>query len=102
MTTIFETGAPQTIAQVLANKDARAALQAQLVATKAPATIVVAKLNIPGPIKANQTLSRVFTAGMAAWQNRLATADVSQTISLTGISRPGGSSLKSLLSRRPS
>jgi holo-ACP synthase len=34
MTTIFETGAPQTIAQVLANKDARAALQAQLVATK--------------------------------------------------------------------
>ncbi|MCG0678338.1 hypothetical protein IMAU80009_03019 [Lactiplantibacillus plantarum] len=35
MTTIFETGAPQTIAQVLANKDARAALQAQLVATKA-------------------------------------------------------------------
>jgi len=26
-------------------------------------------------------LSRVFTAGMAAWQNRLATADVSQTIS---------------------
>ncbi|UUC96767.1 citrate lyase holo-[acyl-carrier protein] synthase (plasmid) [Comamonas sp. C11] len=63
MTTIFETGAPQTIAQVLANKDARAALQAQLVATKAPATIVVAKLNIPGPIKANQNVESGLYGG---------------------------------------
>lgn len=76
MPTMFEQGTPQGIPQVLANKDERAALQRQLVIQNPGATIVAAKLNIPGPIKSNALIERVFEAGMAEWQQRLRQADL--------------------------
>lgn len=83
MTTIFATGIPQDIPMVLANKDERAAVQRQLVRQYANETIVAAKLNIPGPVKANHQLSRVFKAGMMAWDQLLHTHEMQQTVMLT-------------------
>lgn len=62
MKNIFATGEPQDIPAVLANKDHRAAVQRKLVADYPEMTVVAAKLNIPGPIKNNQAITRFFVA----------------------------------------
>lgn len=66
--TIFDSGAPQDIMAVLANKDARVVLQERLMADHPDATILATKLNIPGPIKNNAALERLFAAGLAQLQ----------------------------------
>lgn len=69
---IFDEGKPQNIAQVLAAKDKRVALQ-QVIFTKYPnQTLVDVNLNIPGPIKNNCHLERLFRLGIVqleqSWQ----------------------------------
>ena len=62
---IFSTGEPQTIADVLANKDERVALQQSLIAKYPGRTVVALKMNIPGPIKNNGALEKLFKTGDA-------------------------------------
>ena len=53
---IFQEGNPQDIAQVLAAKDYRVALQQKIFQKYPDTTLVDINLNIPGPIKNNQYL----------------------------------------------
>lgn len=71
-TDIFEHGTKQDIAAVLANKDARVMEQRQLTSQYPSRTIVALKLNVPGPIKNNEALTRLFDAGNTEWRHRLA------------------------------
>ncbi|USS93284.1 citrate lyase holo-[acyl-carrier protein] synthase [Fructilactobacillus ixorae] len=63
MKDLFATGTPQTIAAVLQSKDHRARQQQQLVTKFPTGTVVALKLNVPGPIKTNAALQRLFTVG---------------------------------------
>ncbi|WP_429971795.1 citrate lyase holo-[acyl-carrier protein] synthase [Fructilactobacillus sp. Tb1] len=63
MKTIFAEGNPQSIEQVLNNKDHRNYLQHQLVTEFPEDTVVTVKLNIPGPIKNNQYIAKLFKTG---------------------------------------
>ncbi|WP_395319594.1 citrate lyase holo-[acyl-carrier protein] synthase [Fructilactobacillus frigidiflavus] len=63
MKTIFKEGKPQSISDVLLNKDHRNALQNKLMETYPNDTIITIKLNIPGPIKNNAALQRLFNTG---------------------------------------
>ena len=72
MNHLFENGKPQSIPAVLANRDRRVALQNQLTAKYPDQTVIAAKLNIPGPIKNNQTIRDFFTAGLAVFEKQLA------------------------------
>ncbi|EEJ73113.1 citrate lyase holo-[acyl-carrier protein] synthase [Lactobacillus ultunensis] len=70
---IFNEGKPQDIAHVLSAKDKRVALQ-QAIFTKYPiGTLVDINLNIPGPIKNNCYLEKLFRFGISQlekkWQN---------------------------------
>ncbi|HAT54012.1 MAG TPA: citrate lyase holo-[acyl-carrier protein] synthase, partial [Lactobacillus sp.] len=69
---IFLNGTAQTIADVLQNKDDRVALQQNLAAKYPGRTIVALKMNIPGPIKNNEALAKLFTAGEAQWRSLMA------------------------------
>ncbi|RXT59182.1 citrate lyase holo-[acyl-carrier protein] synthase [Lacticaseibacillus chiayiensis] len=69
--TIFATGEPQDIATVLANKDHRVAQQDQLMSRFPQQTILASKLNIPGPVKNNAALEKIFAAGMADLRHRI-------------------------------
>ncbi|MDF7682742.1 citrate lyase holo-[acyl-carrier protein] synthase [Lactobacillus sp. ESL0679] len=60
---IFLTGTPQSIPDVLAAKDQRVALQTQLFNQNPSSTLLDIKLNIPGPIKNNHYLKQLFTTG---------------------------------------
>ena len=64
MKNIFTSGKEQGIPAVLANKDHRAAVQRKLVAKYPEMTVVAAKLNIPGPIKNNQSIEEFFCDGL--------------------------------------
>ena len=72
MNHLFENGKPQSIPAVLANRDRRVALQNQLTAKHPDQTVIAAKLNIPGPIKNNQTIRDFFAAGLAVFEKQLA------------------------------
>ncbi len=63
MKTIFNEGKPQSITDVLQNKDHRNALQNRLMETYPNDTIITIKLNIPGPIKNNAALQSLFETG---------------------------------------
>lgn len=76
MATIFTTGEPQTITAMLAARDQRVAYQQQLTATDPRATIAAIKLNIPGPIKNNAALRRLFLAGVQRFEAELSTYTV--------------------------
>jgi len=71
MTAIFQTGQPQEITDVLDNRDARVALQQQLLTRYPTDTLIAIKLNIPGPIKNNQQIKQLFTAGMQRFYDEL-------------------------------
>ncbi|MFC6255044.1 citrate lyase holo-[acyl-carrier protein] synthase [Secundilactobacillus hailunensis] len=71
MVAIFQTGQPQTITDVLDNRDARVALQQQLLKQSPTQTLIAIKLNIPGPIKNNDQLRRLFSAGMNRFYDQL-------------------------------
>ena len=76
MATIFTTGASQTIADMLAARDQRVAYQQKLMAANPQATIAAIKLNIPGPIKNNDALRRLFLAGTQRFEAQLSTYTV--------------------------
>lgn len=61
---MFSEGQKQTIEAVLANRDARVDKQTQLMDEYPRRTIVAVKLNIPGPIKNNPSIKRLFDTGM--------------------------------------
>lgn len=71
MASIFQTGQPQVITDVLTNRDQRAALQRHLITQFPQDTVVAIKLNIPGPIKNNAQIRRLFTTGMARFYTQL-------------------------------
>ncbi len=74
---IFAVGKPQEILDVLNNKDQRVALQANLLATYPDAAIVAIKLNVPGPIKNNSRLEKLFDEGLTAFKALLTKSGVS-------------------------
>lgn len=76
MATIFTAGTPQTITDMLAARDQRVAYQQQLMTTHPQATIAAIKLNIPGPIKNNDALRRLFLAGVQRFEAELPTYTV--------------------------
>ncbi|ALO02980.1 citrate lyase holo-[acyl-carrier protein] synthase [Lactiplantibacillus paraplantarum] len=76
MATIFTAGTPQTITDMLAARDQRVAYQQQLMTTHPQATIAAIKLNIPGPIKNNDALRRLFLAGVQRFEAELSTYTV--------------------------
>lgn len=66
MVEVFSNGVEQDIAQVLRNRDARVMEQSRLAQqVQKHQSLINAKLNIPGPIKNNFYLSRVFQKGVA-------------------------------------
>ena len=71
---IFQEGNPQDIAQVLAAKDYRVALQQKIFQKYPDTTLVDINLNIPGPIKNNQYLIELFNYGIKQlekeWQDK--------------------------------
>ncbi|MDF7638986.1 citrate lyase holo-[acyl-carrier protein] synthase [Lactobacillus sp. ESL0791] len=64
MQTIFNEGKKQTIADVLACKDKRVATQQAIFKQYPEQVLVDVKMNIPGPIKNNHYLARLFTKGI--------------------------------------
>lgn len=76
MATIFTAGTPQTITDMLAARDQRVAYQQQLMTTHPQATIAAIKLNIPGPIKNNDALRRLFLVGVQRFEAELSTYTV--------------------------
>lgn len=60
---IFNEGKQQGIAQVLAAKDKRVALQQKIFNKYPEQTLVDVKMNIPGPIKNNRYLTKMFATG---------------------------------------
>ena len=71
---ILQEGNPQDIAQVLAAKDYRVALQQKIFQKYPDTTLVDINLNIPGPIKNNQYLIELFNYGIKQlekeWQDK--------------------------------
>ncbi|MCH5462379.1 citrate lyase holo-[acyl-carrier protein] synthase [Lactobacillus sp. LC28-10] len=92
MTAIFQTGQPQEITDVLENRDARVALQQQLLTRYPDETLLAIKLNIPGPIKNNQQIKRLFTAGMQRFYDQLG-AQTRHFHTLTQWDKPTGNEL---------
>ncbi len=73
---LFAAGEPQTIADVVENKDQRAALQTKLCQQYPTATLIVLKMNIPGPIKNNAALQAIFAVGQKELLTRIGKKDV--------------------------
>ncbi|MTV82024.1 citrate lyase holo-[acyl-carrier protein] synthase [Secundilactobacillus folii] len=71
MASIFSTGEPQVISDVLNNRDQRAALQRHLLEWSPGETLIAIKLNIPGPIKNNAPIRQLFARGTARFYNQL-------------------------------
>ncbi|WP_317636814.1 citrate lyase holo-[acyl-carrier protein] synthase [Lactobacillus xylocopicola] len=68
---IFLAGREQDIKAVLANRDDRLALQRKAFQQYPQATLLDVKLNIPGPIKNNRYLQKLFAAGISDLEERL-------------------------------
>jgi len=62
--TVFAEGEPQSITEVLANKDERVELQQTIFQKFPECTLLDVKLNIPGPIKNNRYIQRIFATGI--------------------------------------
>ncbi|SYW01251.1 putative CitXG protein, includes Apo-citrate lyase phosphoribosyl-dephospho-CoA transferase (citX) [Oenococcus oeni] len=71
MENIFSSGEKQQIADVLANKDDRAALQKQILEKHPEDCLLAVKLNIPGPIKNNSRLKSLFEKGIDQLEKEL-------------------------------
>lgn len=57
---IFSSGSYQTVVDVLAAKDRRANFQDRLLKDNDSLTMICAKMNIPGPIKNNSMIKKMF------------------------------------------
>src|SRR5699024_10389305 len=66
---IFNEGKKQDIAQVLAAKDRRVAVQHKIYNKYPNQTLVDIKMNIPGPIKNNRYLTKMFMFGINELEN---------------------------------
>lgn len=77
MVDIFNEGMPVTLMAVLNNKEWRVDQQRELIARYANKVIVAVKLNVPGKIKSNRYISRLFQAG---WKELLANYAEQQVI----------------------
>lgn len=66
---IFNEGKEQNIAQVLNAKDKRVALQQKIFEKYPDQTLVDVNLNIPGPIKNNRYLEKLFNYGIKELEN---------------------------------
>ncbi|QGV04639.1 citrate lyase holo-[acyl-carrier protein] synthase [Lactobacillus acetotolerans] len=64
MKSIFNEGKKQNIAEVLASKDKRVALQQEIFAKYPDKTLVDVNLNVPGPVKNNRYLEKLFNRGV--------------------------------------
>ena len=64
MKSIFNEGKKQNIAEVLASKDKRVALQQEIFAKYPNKALVDVHLNVPGPIKNNHYLEKLFNRGV--------------------------------------
>lgn len=71
MNNLFAKGTPQQIPEVLANRDRRVALQNQLTKSHSDQTVIAAKLNIPGPIKNNETIKNFFVTKLTIFEKQL-------------------------------
>ncbi|MDF9444920.1 citrate lyase holo-[acyl-carrier protein] synthase, partial [Limosilactobacillus mucosae] len=71
MNNLFANGTPQQIPEVLANRDRRVALQNQLTKSHSDQTVIAAKLNIPGPIKNNETIKNFFVTKLTIFEKQL-------------------------------
>ncbi|MFR0609364.1 citrate lyase holo-[acyl-carrier protein] synthase, partial [Limosilactobacillus mucosae] len=71
MNNLFANGTPQRIPEVLANRDRRVALQNQLTRSHPDQTVIAAKLNIPGPIKNNETIKNFFVTKLTIFEKQL-------------------------------
>lgn len=61
---LFMDGSKQTILDVLEDRDRRVAEQKALLKNNPTKTLIVIKLNIPGPIKNNAKLHQLFVTGV--------------------------------------
>lgn len=61
---IFSTGEKQTLENILENKEWRSNIQNELMKKNADKTVVAVKLNIPGPIKNNKYIQKIFSIGL--------------------------------------
>ncbi|WP_280927704.1 citrate lyase holo-[acyl-carrier protein] synthase [Lactobacillus sp. ESL0785] len=86
---IFTIGKPQTIPNVLANKDQRVALQQQIFTRYPQQVLLDVKLNIPGPIKNNRYLRKLFAAGIQDLEAILAAKQLSFNL-LVSWDKPSG------------
>lgn len=66
---IFNEGKEQNIAQVINAKDKRVALQQKIFEKYPDQTLVDVNLNIPGPIKNNRYLEKLFNYGIKELEN---------------------------------
>lgn len=59
----FSEGSRPLLAEVLHTRENRARFQEALAAEYAPDTVISFKLNIPGPVKSNETIEEIFSLG---------------------------------------
>ncbi|UQS83166.1 citrate lyase holo-[acyl-carrier protein] synthase [Bombilactobacillus thymidiniphilus] len=74
---ILDEGKPQSLLKILQNKEWRQYYQRQLLDRAPQASLVAVKLNIPGAIKNNFYLQKMFQSG---WQELLAQIKLESTI----------------------
>ena len=61
-TALFTEGERVTLAEMLAVREKRVAIQRELLSSQKEDSLLMALMNIPGPIKNNPKLEAVFTA----------------------------------------
>lgn len=77
MKNVFSVGKEITLVEALNNRDERVAIQYQLLQKHAGNTLISLKMNIPGPIKMNQAIQRIFHTADALLKENLKEANVS-------------------------
>jgi holo-ACP synthase len=73
---LFSNGKKQTIVDVLKDRDQRAITQKKLLEKYPYGTLIVIKLNIPGPIKNNDEIHQIFTDGVERFRKKLLDSNV--------------------------
>lgn len=90
MDQLFETGEQQSINAVLQNRDARALRQRYFIKLYPDLTLMVIKLNVPGPIKTNPQIQHIFQIGTDQIQQRYLAESASFKV-IEAWQRPTGS-----------
>lgn len=77
MSSIFDHGIPQDISDVLTDKDNRIMKQRSILENNQDKTSLDIKLNIPGPIKNNDSIHQLFERGMDRFNQLLLNSAIS-------------------------